>query len=706
MIAQITPPANFVLDEAYIDLIELLPDAILIKDGDGRFLIANESAKNLFKLYGIDWLGKTDKEIGTKRVAMLDVYNTWSEDDEAAWRVGKLVVFDESIADDKGNLREYEVRRSPVFSKNGARKWLIVIRREITDIKLAERNLRVADAAIESQEAIVISDANNRILRVNNSFSRLTGYRPEEVIGETTAILKSGRHDNNFYKAMWSALKEKKFWQGEIWDRRKNGQIYLKWLTITAVSGPDGEVHNYIGTFTDLSEHKEAKEAIYRLAFYDPLTNLPNRRLLSDHLEQALNNSARSQHYGAVFMIDIDHFKFINDTKGHAIGDLLLIEVADRLKSQVRDGDTVARLGGDEFVILLEILSKDQNNAALQAEVVSNKVIKAMEQPFSIQGEELHCTLSIGISLFTMPISTSEEMLKRADVAMYQAKSAGRNTMRFFDPDLHASLENRQEILSELYQALPNDQLKIYFQAQVDHKGNIIGAEVLLRWVHPQRGLIMPDDFIPLAEQSGLIIPIGLWVLHSSCIQLKLWRENPITQDFILSVNVSARQFGQSDFVEQVCKVLDDTGASASQLRIELTESLVLQDINDTIEKMEALKLLGIRFSIDDFGTGYSSLSYLKRLPISQLKIDRSFVRDIDTDQNDAAIAQTIIAMANSLGFHVIAEGVETEAQRACLEKQGCLTYQGYLFSKPVPLPSFENLVIQNINSLKNFNQE
>lgn len=684
---------TYALNEVLNDLIEQYPDAILIKDGYGRFLVANESAKSLFKLHNTDWHGETYKALGIKRPEMRDIYDTCSADDEVAWNVGKLVVFDENIVDIKGNIREYEVRRSPIFNEYGSRKWLITIRREITDIRLAERNLRVADAAIESQEAIVISDANNRILRVNNSFTRLTGYSPEEVIGETTAILKSGRHDKSFYDAMWKSLKEKKFWQGEIWDRRKNGQIYLKWLTITAVTGPDGDIHNYIGTFTDLSEHKEAKDAIYRLAFYDPLTDLPNRRLFSDHMEQALNNSARSGHFGAVFMIDIDHFKYINDTKGHAIGDLLLIEVANRLKTQVRDGDTVARLGGDEFVILLEILSKDQNIAAVQAESVSKKVIKAMEQPFLIAGETLHCTLSIGISLFTIPISTSEEMLKRADVAMYQAKNAGRNTMRFFDPDLHASLENRQAILSELYQALPNDELKLYYQAQVDHIGNILGAEVLLRWEHPQRGIITPNDFIPLAEQSGLIIPIGLWVLHAACVQLKLWEKNPLTENLVLAVNVSARQFGQSDFVGQVCKVLEETGARASQLKIELTESLVIQDITATVEKMEALKLLGIRFSIDDFGTGYSSLSYLKRLPISQLKIDRSFVRDIDTDQNDAVIAQTIIAMASSLGFHVIAEGVETEAQRACLEKQGCLTYQGYLFSMPIPVQDFESLI-------------
>jgi diguanylate cyclase (GGDEF)-like protein/PAS domain S-box-containing protein len=674
-------------------LVDVISDAIFIKDGAGRWLVANEAAKTLFNLYAIYWQGKTDHELAAERPEMQSVHTKCAEGDEAAWHVGKLLIFDETVTDKAGNKHEYDVRKFPTFNDDGSRKALVVIARDVTDLRWAERNLRVADAAIESQEAIVISDANNMILRVNSAFTKMTGYGLEEIIGKSTSVLRSGRHDKAFYQVMWQTLAEHRFWQGEIWDRRKSGQVFLKWLTITAVSGPDGAVHNYVGTFTDLSEHKAAKEAIYRLAFYDPLTDLPNRRLLRDRMDLALSNSARSLHYGAVLMIDLDNFKFINDTKGHAIGDLLLIDMANRLKSTVRDGDSVARLGGDEFVIMLEILSKDANQAALQAEALGKKILKASSHPFSIAGETLHCSLSIGISLFTIPVTTSEEMLKRADIAMYQAKSAGRNTVRFFDPKVHASLEKRQAILSELHHALPENQLKLYFQAQVDYERNVLGAEVLLRWEHPQRGLVSPADFIPLAEESGLIIPIGLWVLLTACTQLKIWAENPLTQHLTLAVNVSARQFGQSDFVELVCQVLEETGAQATLLKIELTESLVLQDITDTIEKMDALKLLGIRFSIDDFGTGHSSLSYLKRLPISQLKIDQSFVREIDTNQSDAIIAKTIIGMANNFGFNVIAEGVETEAQRVCLENYGCTSYQGYLFSKPVTLLDFEKLV-------------
>lgn len=685
------------LYKTLISLIEAIPDAIFLKDGNGRWLVTNEAAKTLFKLNSIDWVGKTDQELGRMRPEMLAVHEKCLLDDEATWDMRKLLVFDELVIDADGRAQEYEVRKVPIFNENGSRKGLVIIGRNVTGRNLAERNLRVADAAMDRQEAIVISDADNRILRINRAFTKLTGYITEDVIGKTAAILKSGRHDKAFYQEMWKALAEKKYWQGEIWDRRKNGQIYLKWLCITAVTGPDGNVHNYVGSFTDLSEHREAKEAIYRLAFYDPLTNLANRSLLHERMEMALSNMARNLHHGAVLMIDIDDFKLINDTKSHTVGDLLLIEVAQRLKSCVRDMDTVARPGGDEFVVILESLSLDINQAAKQAEALSNKILKAIDRPFSIAGEILHCTVCIGINILTEHTDSSDEVLKRADIAMFQAKSTGHNTTKFFDPDVQAFLEKRQSIASELFDALPNDQLRLYYQPQLDHLGNVFGAEVLLRWEHPSRGLVPPDEFIPFAEESGLILPIGEWVLHTACLQLKLWGKNPLMRHVLLAVNVSARQFAQVDFVEQVCKVLDVTGAKATLLKLELTESLMLNDVADTVRKMNALKLLGIHFSIDDFGTGHSSLSYLTRLPISQLKIDRSFVSNIDTNPSDAIVAKTIIGMANNLGFNVIAEGVETESQRLCLESYGCKSYQGYFYSKPVPLKMFEQFVRESM---------
>ncbi len=681
------------LTKQLFTLIEAIPDAILLKNGEGRFLIANEIAKQLFNLHDIAWQGKTNQELVTLCPSMRSLYEKCVIDDESAWNTSSLHISEQIVLDKAGNYREFEIRKAPLFKDNGERKGLVVIGRDITERRLSEHDLRIAAITIEAQEGIMITDANNYILRVNQAFTRLTGYSPVEVIGKTPAVLKSGRHDHAFYKAMWEKLIPEKYWQGEVWDRRKNGEIYPKWLTITAVTDPVGHVTNYVGAFTDLSEHKDAEAAIHRLAFYDPLTDLPNRRLLNDRLDLAITMSGRNRLYGAILMIDLDNFKTVNDTKGHGIGDQLLGNVAKRLKVCIRQGDTLARLGGDEFVILLEDLNKNEGKAAVQAQGVGEKVLKVINQPCLLEGHKLHSSASIGVSLFSGSQLTGEELLKYADTAMYKAKHDGRNTLCFFDPAMQILLETRVTLESALRNALSDEQLQLYYQLQIDSTYRIIGAEVLLRWNHPQLGFISPADFIPIAEETGLILPIGDWVLRTACLQLKAWENVPLTQDLQLAVNVSARQFSQANFVKQVCKILVQTGANAKLLKLELTESLVMHNVAETIEKMETLKLLGIRFSMDDFGTGYSSLSYLKKLPLSQLKIDQSFVRDLITDPNDAAIIQTIIGMAHNLRLNVIAEGVETEEQRACLERLGCLTYQGYLFSKPVPVAEFEMLL-------------
>lgn len=682
------------ISKQFTTLIEAIPDAIFLKDGEDRLIITNEFARQLFKLNDIAWQGKTSLELAAMRPEQRGMLEKCFTNDESAWNERNLLILEDcGIDDEAGNHREFSVRKAPLFKENGERKGMVVIGRDITDIRLAEQELRIAAIAIESQEGVMITDANKRIVRVNRAFTRLTGYSAEEVIGKTPTILKSGRHNKDFYQTMWEKLIPEKCWQGEVWDRRKNGEIYPKWLTISAVTDPAGQVTHYVGAFTDLSEHKDAQAAIHRLAFYDPLTDLPNRRLLNDHLELAMTVSAHNRHYAAIMMIDLDNFKAINDTKGHGIGDQLLVEVAQRLKACVRQGDTLARLGGDEFVIMLENLNTEEDKAAMQARGVGEKVLKAINQPYLLGGHKHQSSASVGISLFTNHDASSEEILKRADAAMYQAKNAGRNTMRFFNPDMQASLESRMTLESELHQALPQNQLQLYYQIQVDNMRRVFGAEVLLRWEHPQQGLVSPAEFIPLAEESGLILPIGEWVLRTACMQLKEWANDPLTKDLQLAVNVSPRQFRHPDFVNQLCKILVQTGANATRLKLELTESLILHNVTETIEKMETLKLLGIRFSMDDFGTGYSSLSYLKKLPLNQLKIDQSFVRDIITDPSDAVIVQTIIGMANNLGLNVIAEGVETEEQRACLERQGCLAYQGYLFGKPVPLKEFKQLI-------------
>lgn len=434
------------------------------------------------------------------------------------------------------------------------------------------------------------------------------------------------------------------------------------------------------------------EEAIYQLAFYDPLTKMPNRRLMLDRLQLAMSVSARNHLYGAVLMIDLDNFKNINDTLGHDVGDRLLAEVALRIQSCVREADAVARLGGDEFIVMLVDLSPDEVQAALQAEGVGKKVLAAINQPCLLANELHHSSASMGLCLFLGQNTTMEDLLKRADMSMYQAKRSGRNTLRFYDPHVQTSLEARMVLESELRDALPSHQLKLYYQIQVDNTQGVLGAEVLLRWQHPKRGLVLPDQFIPIAEESGLILPMGEWVLQTACEQLKVWAINPATEHFLLSVNVSACQFRQPDFVAVVSKILAQTGVNRQRLKLELTESMVLHNIVDTIDKMKALNQQGIHFSMDDFGTGHSSLAHLTSLPIQQLKIDKSFVRNIASNHRDAVVVQTIIGMANNLGVAVIAEGVETEEQRACLERFGCMAYQGYLYGKPMPLREFEEL--------------
>ncbi|OGS83883.1 MAG: hypothetical protein A2061_06020 [Gallionellales bacterium GWA2_59_43] len=556
-----------------------------------------------------------------------------------------------------------------------------------------EAALRIAAIAFETDEGMMVTDENGVIIRVNQAFTRLTGYGAEEALGNKPAMLKSDRQNDTFYRRMWESLQHENSWQGEIWNRRKNGEIYPEWLNITAVIGKDGKVTNYVGTFIDFTERKKAENEIHHLAYYDTLCQLPNRRLLLDRLRQAVATGARNQSGGALLFIDLDNFKTLNDTKGHGIGDLLLIEAAKRLQACLREGDTVARFGGDEFVLLLEGLSNESAQAAVQARGVGEKVLEILNRPYVLEGNEFHSSSSMGITLFINYRQELDELLKQADTAMYEAKKSGRNTLRFFDPAMQEELEVRAQLEGGLREALRKQQFRLYYQMQVDHSGRILGAEVLLRWIHPERGLISPLQFIPLAEETGLIIPIGQWVLENACLQLKSWEADPHTRELQLAVNVSGRQFRQPDFVAQVSEILERTAIDPLRLKLELTESIVLDDVDDTIAKMHALRQLGVSFSMDDFGTGYSSLAYLTQLPLNQLKIDKSFVQHIGSKDSDATIIQTIIGMARNLGMEVIAEGVETQEQRDFLEANGCTLYQGYLFGKPVPLAEFDALL-------------
>ena len=561
------------------------------------------------------------------------------------------------------------------------------------ELVAANKELTIAATVFESQEGVMVTDASNIILRVNHAFTSITGYSAEDAVGKSPHLLSSGMQSKAFYATMWDIINSTGMWKGEILARRKNGEVYPEYLHITAVKNPKGMVTNYVTTFTDITLSKAASDEIERLAFYDLLTQLPNRRLFIDRLNQALAVSAHSGQRGALLFLDLDQFKNLNDTLGHDIGDLLLQQVAARLSACLRESDTVARFGGDEFVVLLEKLSADAIKAAAQTKDIAAKISLSLNQPYKLSTSVYHSTPSMGATLFIGHELTVEELLKQADIAMYQSKAKGGNALRFFDQTMQKSIIARVDLENELHQAIKQQQFQLHYQIQVDRTGQSLGAEVLIRWQHPERGTIPPLDFIPLAEETGLILPIGQWVLDTVCKQLKTWQQDPLASNIVLAVNVSAKQLHQADFVEQVLATLKRQGTNPARLKLELTESMLVKNINDIIGKMNALNKIGIRFSLDDFGTGYSSLQYLKMLPLEQLKIDRSFVRDIATDSSDSAIVRTVITMASNLGINVIAEGVETPEQHQFLLDNGCLHYQGYLFSKPLPIKEFEAIL-------------
>lgn len=571
---------------------------------------------------------------------------------------------------------------------------LVCSARDITGRKKAADDLLIAASAFQSQVAMLITDDHQVIIRVNPAFSAVTGYTPEEVIGQTPRMFSSGRHDVSFYKSMWESLNRTGSWQGEIWNRRKGGEVYPQAISIGAVKNESGKITHYVSTFVDITSSKMSEEQVHQLAFYDPLTHLPNRRLLLDRLEQAMGVCAQEKTRGALLFVDLDNFKSVNDTAGHYEGDLLLEQVSRILRSCVRDEDTVARLGSDEFVVMLVDLSAFDIEAARRAELIGSQMLKALHRTFQLGSTEHRCTASIGVTLFgDTPHEGVDEPLKRADLAMYQSKLAGGNTLCFFDPKMQADIQARAELNAGLWAALDHQQFFLQYQPQVSAGRCITGVEALVRWRHPERGLVSPAAFIPVAEQNGLIVPLGRWVMETACVQLAQWALDPRTASLTIAVNVSARQFGQDSFVADVLDILKRTGANPARLELELTESSLVTDVESVIQKMDALKTRGVSFSLDDFGTGYSSLAYLKRLPLNKLKIDQGFVRDILNDPNDAAIARTVIVLAESMGLSVIAEGVETEAQCAFLAEQGCQAYQGYLFSRPLNIDDLENFL-------------
>jgi diguanylate cyclase (GGDEF)-like protein/PAS domain S-box-containing protein len=660
-----------------------ISEAFVTLDRQGRFTYLNTESEYMLRRNSAALLGK----------------KIWTElDDSGSGRLRE----DMQDAMARGLHLEFE------DFYPGLGKWLAlraypfeegmaVYLRDVTALRQSQEQLLLLQTSISRlNDMVLITEASSidapgpRIVFVNDAFERHTGYGRDEVLGKAPRMLQGALTQRTELDRIRAALLQSQPVRAELINYKKNGDLYWIELDIVPVDYFSRGLTHWVAVARDITERKAAENEIEHLAFYDTLTQLPNRQLLMDRLKAALSGDADAQHIGALMFIDLDHFKVLNDSLGHARGDMLLQQVAIRLAASVESSDTVARLGGDEFVVMLEDVGDNPDAATETARLVGEKIRAALSIPYELAGHDYHGTCSIGITCFSLTQHSIGDLLKQADLAMYQAKAAGRNAVCFFDPEMQAAATANATLSSQLREALHEQQFVLHYQPQVGGDARMLGVEALLRWQHPTRGLVGPDEFIPLAEESGLILPLGQWVIEKACAQLALWALNPDTEKLSISVNVSARQFRHPEFVEGVLQLIRQYGIPATRLKLELTESLLATGMEVTIAKMGLLKEAGVTLSIDDFGMGYSALSYLKYLPLDQLKIDRTFVKDVLTDPNDAAIARTIIGLAQSLGLGVIAEGVETEAQRAFLAWHGCESYQGHLFCAALPIDALE----------------
>ncbi|VAX09800.1 diguanylate cyclase/phosphodiesterase (GGDEF & EAL domains) with PAS/PAC sensor(s) [hydrothermal vent metagenome] len=554
--------------------------------------------------------------------------------------------------------------------------------------ELSWHNRQLTEVFNSTTEGVMITDNEGVIQVVNPAFTTITGYSQADVVGHSPQLLRSDKEQPERYQEIWHSLTTRGQWHGELWNQRKNGEDYPQWMTISALPDDESGKNQYVALFIDITEQKEREACIEYQAYHDALTGLPNRRLFHDRLEQAQSHAKRNNQMLAVLFIDLDRFKTINDSLGHDIGDLLLQAAAQRLSDIVRKDDTVARFGGDEFTVLLSQVAQRQD-----VEKVVQKLIATFNQPFNINQHRLHVTFSVGAAIYPGDGESPEQLIKNADTAMYRTKDAGRNGYHFYSQSMNAGAERHLMLENDLHNALANNELIPYYQVQQDlQRGRINGMEALLRWHHPQHGFVMPGEFITLAEENGLIIPIGSWVLEQACLQAKTWLDAGLS-DITMAVNLSARQLQQPNLLELVQQVLARTGLPARHLELEITENLLLNDTERNIALLHQLHDLGIQLALDDFGTGYSSLSYLKKFPFDLLKIDQSFVRGLPDNQEDAALVDIIISMGHKLGMKVIAEGVETQEQLTCLQQLGCDLAQGYLISKPIPAAQAEKLL-------------
>ena len=582
-----------------------------------------------------------------------------------------------------GSYRWIHSRGRLLRDENGQPQRFIGIASDITRQRAIDDSLRQAAAVFDAtQEGVLVTDAKQCIVHVNPAFSRITGYSSEEILGQHPTLLKSGRHDAAFYHSLWHALENRGAWSGEVWNRRKSGEIYPQWQCIRVIHDEQGRVSHYVAVFSDITALKRSQRELDYLAHHDPLSNLPNRLLFTERVAHALERSTLEELRGAVLLIDLDHFKHINESLGHNVGDLLLKGVGERLQQDLPSGSTLARLGGDEFGLLSENCAE-----AAQAAELAQRLLRSLEPPFRLDGHELYIGASIGISLFPEDADSVEQILRNADSALFKAKSSGREGYAFYVQELTDYARQRVELASSLRHALDNQELRVYYQPLHDLRdGRQVGMEALVRWQHPQRGLIPPGEFIPIAEDNGMIGVIDAWVLEQACRQMVRWNAEEHALSFV-AVNVSSRLFSRGELDLKVASVLAETGLPPEQLELEVTESAIMEDPDAALKLLTSLRALGVRLAIDDFGTGYSSLARLKRLPVDKLKLDQSFVRGLPDDPEDAAIARAVIALGKSLGLKVVAEGVETPVQLAELKLWGCDQIQGFLIGRPEPKP-------------------
>ncbi len=672
----------------FITLFDLAPVGFLRLDEKGRILQSNRTVQEM--------LGKSHSELRDKFLA------TFIHADDLSIFNARYSAFYKKPNEKHIELRLLDMHKMPIYVELSGRlikkqagasvdfnqDCLLVNIITIGERKKMEAQLELAAKVFEhSQEGIMITAPDTTILKINLAFTAVTGYKPAEVIGRTPKILSSGRQGPAFYRDMWQKINKEGCWQGEIWNRRKNGDLYAEWLSICRINDKFGRVSHYIGIFSDITLRKLNEKQIEQLAYFDTLTELPNRALLNDRLKQGIVQAVRHKLWLSVFFLDLDRFKILNDTLGHFAGDLLLQNVAKRLRGCVRESDTVARFGGDEFVILLTDFVDEQSAAQHSAEI-AKKILDVLSQPFDLSGNQFITSTSIGVTLFPKDGSSVGELIKNADAAMYYAKASGRNNYQLFSDSMRSEALTRSTLENDLHHALPNQELVVYYQPLIDLQttpNQIIGFEALLRWNHPRKGLISPDDFIPIAEETGMIVAIGEWVLKTACKQFKIWRDQDQPLLKKICVNLSARQFLQNDLVHSIRQCLDSTGVDARFLEIEITETVMMQHMSAVIRILQQLMQMGVTVSLDDFGTGYSSLTYLKKFPINSIKIDRSFVRDILNDPDDKVIVHSIISIARHMRLNIIAEGIENAEQADYLMQAGCHLGQGFLYSKPLP---------------------